>query len=152
MNPTVRAIATALRAVYLLCTFVLLLTFLFPGLGWYEELGGTLGPERVVGLGIGWALLGVLMEHARGTVLRGRQAWLAQAILRLSPDLKRLEAVRILIQALASDDNQVVDTAHEELKRLTEQDHGRDPEAWRRWLRAQEKGRRVVTTRSSGVD
>lgn len=128
----------AIRWMYIVVTTVAVLTFLFPGLGWLayfqKQLGG---PDRIVELAVGWALLGVLIEHMRGAVLRSRQAYLAQALLRVSPNLKKIEAARILVRALESDDESVVGTAHQELQRLTNVDHGTDPAAWRRWIAEQ---------------
>lgn len=130
----------AVRWMYLVVTLVGAITFLFPSFGWYDYFQRHLGgPDRIVGLAVGWALLGVFIEHLRGAVLRSRQAYLAQALIRISPNLKKIEAARILVRALESDDESVVSTAHAELQRLTNVDHGTDPAAWRQWIAQQQK-------------
>lgn len=52
----------------------------------------------------------------------------------------RLEAAKLLIAALRSDDPQIRDSSHHNLTRLAGQDLGRDPAAWQRWLAEQERG------------
>ncbi|HEB54563.1 MAG TPA: hypothetical protein ENI87_15030 [bacterium] len=51
----------------------------------------------------------------------------------------RIEAARLLIAALASDDASVRATSHHNLVRLVGQDLGTDPAAWQAWLAEQEK-------------
>jgi hypothetical protein len=51
----------------------------------------------------------------------------------------RLEAARLLIAALQSDDPQIRATSRDNLTRLAGEDLGGDPAAWQRWLAAQEK-------------
>ena len=131
---TLSAMMRALRWMYILITLVAALTFLLPRLGWLDYFEESLGAKRTVEIAVGWGLLGLLIEHLRSTVLRSRQAYLAQALLRISPNLKRLEAARILVRALDSEDSSVVETAHAELKRLTQVDHGTDSAAWTKWL------------------
>jgi hypothetical protein len=50
----------------------------------------------------------------------------------------RLEAARLLIAALRSDDPSIVATSRHNLTRLVGQDLGGDPAAWQRWLQQQE--------------
>ena len=54
-------------------------------------------------------------------------------------DLRKLEAVKILVQALTSDNESVAGNAHKELKRLTGEDFGTEAQPWGRWLREQQK-------------
>ena len=53
----------------------------------------------------------------------------------------RLEAARLLIAALASDDPEIRTTSHHNLVRLAGTDLGTGVEAWRRWLAEQEAAR-----------
>ncbi|MCA8974364.1 MAG: hypothetical protein KDC98_06560, partial [Planctomycetes bacterium] len=50
----------------------------------------------------------------------------------------RLEAAKLLIAALGSDDAEIRATSQHNLTRLVGEDLGSDPEAWRRWLAARE--------------
>jgi len=52
----------------------------------------------------------------------------------------RLEAARLLIAALGSDDPSIRATSRHNLSRLVGQDLGDDPAAWQQWLRQQEAG------------
>lgn len=52
----------------------------------------------------------------------------------------RLEAARLLIAALRSDDPQIRATSKHNLTRLVGRDLGDDPAAWTQWLQQQEKG------------
>jgi hypothetical protein len=49
---------------------------------------------------------------------------------------KNLEAIRILVAALASAEAEVRESAESNLKRLTGNDFGSDPKAWEAWLEA----------------
>jgi hypothetical protein len=51
---------------------------------------------------------------------------------------KRLEAVRLLVSAMASADPKVSSSCRQHLTRLCGQDLGEDPAAWQRWLEQQE--------------
>lgn len=51
----------------------------------------------------------------------------------------RLEAARLLIAALRSDDAEIRSTSRHNLGRLVGQDLGDAPEAWQRWLQEQER-------------
>jgi len=51
----------------------------------------------------------------------------------------RLEAARLLIAALQSDDPQIRRTSHHNLVRLAGEDRGQEPTAWRQWLAEQER-------------
>ena len=51
---------------------------------------------------------------------------------------KRLEAVRLLVSAMASADPKVRESCREHLTRLCGQDLGEDPAAWQRWLAQRE--------------
>lgn len=50
----------------------------------------------------------------------------------------RLDAARLLIAALRSDDAAIRATSRHNLTRLVGQDLGADPDAWQRWLAAEE--------------
>jgi hypothetical protein len=52
----------------------------------------------------------------------------------------RLEAARLLIAAMRSDDASIRSTSRHNLMRLVGQDLGADPAAWQRWLQQQEAG------------
>lgn len=52
----------------------------------------------------------------------------------------RLEAARLLIAALRSDDAQIRATSRHNLSRLVGRDLGDDPAAWQEWLQQQERG------------
>lgn len=136
---TLQAMFQAARATYLLVTVVLVTSYLFPFLGWRRFFEERVGRENWLDLAIGWTLLGVLIEHLRSSAQQSQISYLARVLQRLSPDLKKREAVKILVRALSSDDESVVDTAHRELKRITQTELGRDPQEWHRWLAQQEK-------------
>lgn len=51
----------------------------------------------------------------------------------------RLEAVKLLIAALSSDDAEVRETSRHNLGKLAGKDLGADPGPWREWLAEQEK-------------
>ena len=50
----------------------------------------------------------------------------------------RLEAAKLLIAAMGSDDPDIVKTSHHNLVKLAGQDLGEDLDAWRQWLSSQE--------------
>lgn len=133
------AMLRAARAFYLVTIFGLALALLFPGFGWVEKLESVWGEGRVMEVAVGFALLGVLSEHLLGGITRLRQGALARAMLKLQPILKHKGAIEILIRALESENEEVAATAHRELKRITKQDLPANVEAWRRWLKSEEK-------------
>ncbi len=49
----------------------------------------------------------------------------------------RLEAAKLLIAALRSDDPEIVATSRHNLVRLVGEDHGEDVAAWEQWLKSQ---------------
>jgi hypothetical protein len=53
----------------------------------------------------------------------------------------RLEAARLLIAALRSDDASIRATSRHNLTRLVGEDLGDDPAAWQRWLQRQDAGK-----------
>lgn len=135
MGRTLVAIFKAARAMYVIVLVLGVVVFLFPGLGLGAALEERYEDDRIlIKLAIGWLFLGVLIEHTRSSILQKRQSYLARTILRNRPDLRREEAIKILIRALESGDGMVVENAHRELKRLTQQQLGTDPAEWRRWL------------------
>ncbi len=129
----------AARAFYLLSLVILAMALLIPGLRWAERIDRVWGEGRVLQVAAGLALLGVLSEHVLGGVTRMRQATLSRALQRVQPALRHKDAIQILIRALESQDAQVTNTAHRELKRLTRQDLPADAAAWRGWLKEEEK-------------
>jgi len=52
----------------------------------------------------------------------------------------RLEAARLLVAALRSDDPAIRATSRHNLARLAGEDLGDDPDAWQRWLQREERG------------
>jgi hypothetical protein len=52
----------------------------------------------------------------------------------------RLEAARLLIAAMRSDDASIRATSRHNLARLVGEDFGDDPAAWQRWLQQQDAG------------
>ena len=50
----------------------------------------------------------------------------------------RLEAAKLLIAAMRSDDPSIVETSHHNLVRLVGQDLGQDPDKWQQWLQTQD--------------
>jgi hypothetical protein len=49
----------------------------------------------------------------------------------------RLEAAKLLIAAMRSDDASIIETSHHNLVRLVGQDLGTDPDKWQQWLSTQ---------------
>ena len=68
-------------------------------------------------------------ERAGGGVASGKGASHPQA---------RLQAAKLLIAAMGSDDPDIVETSHHNLVKLAGQDLGKDLDAWRQWLSSQE--------------
>ncbi|MCI0650527.1 MAG: hypothetical protein L0Z55_01440 [Planctomycetes bacterium] len=140
MMESVAAFLRALRAAYLLLLVSGALFFLFAPHHWRSWLADRFGGnDHLYEWGIGLALLAVLLEHTRATVLQQRLAVVAQRINQLSPNLRHLEAVKILVNSLASESSATVEVALRELKRITGQDFGKDPVQWRQWVREQER-------------
>lgn len=50
----------------------------------------------------------------------------------------RMEAAKLLIAAMRSDDASIVETSHHNLVRLVGQDLGKDPDRWQAWLQSQQ--------------
>lgn len=50
----------------------------------------------------------------------------------------RIEAAKLLIAAMRSDDPAIVETSHHNLVRLVGQDLGKDPDRWQEWLAQQD--------------
>ena len=136
---TLQAFVKGARLAYLALLGGAAAVFLIPGLG-YEAIAKSFGGvDPLHRIAVGIALMACCWEFARSTILMRNQAYLARRLMHASPDLRKLEAVRILIPALNSDSESVVGTARAELKRITGVDHGTDVSAWRRWLRSQER-------------
>ena len=137
---TIAAIVRALRAFYMLMLALGAATFLVPGM--FAAAAEEIGSDALIRGAIGLALFGLLLEHVRTTAVGRNLGYIAQRLIRLSPDLRRLEAVKILVNALGSDNGEVAESAHRELKRLTGEDFGLDATAWRQWVREQERAGR----------
>lgn len=142
MVKTLIAIIQALRMLFIALLASLALILLTPPL--YQWASERIGSTALLRISVGVAMLAILQEYARGRLMRQRQGALARAILRLSPGLRHREAILILIQALESPDEAISQDAHQELVRITQKDLGTDPEAWRGWLKHQQ--------RSAGID
>ncbi|MGE3166198.1 MAG: hypothetical protein AB7O52_14925 [Planctomycetota bacterium] len=136
---TLQAMIRAVRATCVIVTLVFATSLFVPGLGWRSYFEDRLGRENWLNLVIGWTLLAWLAHHLRANALQSQVSYLARLLQRISPDLKKREAVKILVRALSSDDESVVDTAHRELKRITRAELGRSPEEWQRWLEQEER-------------
>jgi len=142
MVKTLIAIIQALRMLFIALLASLALILLTPPLyQWASERIGSTARRGDAGdpPGICPRLLRI-----SGRLMRQRLGALARAILRLSPGLRHREAILILIQALESPDEAISQDAHQELVRITQKDLGTDPEAWRGWLKHQQ--------RSAGID
>ena len=136
---TLQAFAKAARWIYVLVLFVGAVALLLPGLGLRDVLVDFFGDATTLyEIAIGWLFLGLLFEHIRASALQRRQAYLARALIRTRPELRKEEAIKILIKALESREPQVVSNAHRELKRLTSLDLGTDPIVWHQWLKKQQ--------------
>lgn len=137
---TLQAIAKAARSVYVLVLFLGAVALLIPGFGLRSVLIDFFGDTATLyEVAIGWLFLGLLIEHIRSAMLQRRQAYLARALIRTRPELRKEEAIKILIRALESGEPRVVSNAHRELKRLTNCDFGTDPAPWQRWLKEQQQ-------------
>ena len=133
------AMLRAARAFYLLTILLLGFALLFPSFGWVEKLEEVWGEGRVLHVAVGLGLCGLFAEHLLSGMTRLRQKTLARALIRLQPTLRHKGAIEILIRALESEDEKVSSTAHRELRRITQQELPADPQAWRDWLKSEEK-------------
>jgi len=68
----------------------------------------------------------------------GQAAGAGRAAKAKSNPKARLEAAKLLIAAMRSDDGSIVETSHHNLVRLVGTDLGKDPDKWQAWLKAQE--------------
>ena len=134
---TLSAIIRAAQTVYLWVLILGCVAFLFPNMGLGAKLLEDYNEnDAAIKLALGWIFVGLLIEHARGAVLAKRQAHLAKAFLRHRGATSE-DAIKILIGALNSDDDRVVQQAHKELRRLTAKDFGTSPGPWKEWLAQQ---------------
>lgn len=122
---------------------------------WFEKLlPGAEGARRVLGetgllrFAVGILCLYVLvlvverqrMEAAFKGVLKAFRDF-HQARAGEAADPKRaVEAARLLVAALDSEDEDIRQSSLEHLRRVTGQDFGMDRERWKRWLAGQEAG------------
>jgi hypothetical protein len=118
-----------------------LLVWFEPWLPGRDALVGVLGRDGLLRIAVGvvsiYAALLVLERQRLSALLRELLAERrrASAAGRLDVDPKeRLEAVRILVGALRSEDAEVRASAHENLVRICGQDRGLEPEAWQSFL------------------
>ena len=150
---TIVAVLKAVKAFFLMSLMIAVAVFLFPSLGLFNPLSEMMGGDiEVIQLGLGLALLAILFQSARSVTLQRHQSILARQLIKLSPDLRRLDAVKILVQALGSEKESVRENAGKELRRLTGQDFGNDTRAWNQWVRRQEKARDNPEGESSGTN
>ncbi|MBT5738904.1 MAG: hypothetical protein HN891_10215 [Planctomycetes bacterium] len=137
---TLLALSIAVRNLWLLALVVMLVLVLDPGWGLYEATAEAAGgSERLLRGTLALTLVGVLGEHLLGAVTRRRQGALAKALLRLQPGLQHVGAIRILVRALETANQEIVDKVHKELIRLSGKDLGRDPGPWLQWIQRLEE-------------
>ncbi len=137
---TALALLKVLRAIYVSALLIGVVIFLLPGLGAYEAVVRQVGSDiALLRWGIGLALFAAVVECIGYHHLKRNQAIMARALMRISPDLRRLEAIKILVDALRSEKQSVVENALRELTRLTGESYGSDVDAWRRWVREAER-------------
>lgn len=117
-----------------------------PGLGWLRERFGDSVVVRLAVAALGFYVLLLWGESLR---LHGMLTGVLQALRDFDRGQgrdpaagrnpkARLEAARLLIAALASDDPEIRATSRHNLQRLAGKDLGADPAAWRSWLAEQE--------------
>ena len=120
-----------------------------PGLGWLRAWGGESVVLRICIAALGLYVLLLWGESLRlHTMLTG----ILQAFREFDTRSKdpaasvarnpkaRLEAARLLIAALGSDDPSIRETSRHNLTRLVGRDLGSDPVPWRQWLDEQGTG------------
>lgn len=143
-SPTVQRYESLFRAwtpIFLIgVSLVALLGHWLPGADWIAK---NVGPNAVLGfctflLGLYTLLLwgeSLRLHAMMGAVLKellefkSRRAAEVQA----RPAEQKVEALRLLVPALSSEDPKVVASARRNLQLLTGQDLGADPAAWLRW-------------------
>lgn len=120
-----------------------------PGAAWLKEHFGDSAVLRLCVAALGFYVLLLWGESLR---LHGLLTGVLQAFRELHPTQggarakeaaarnpkARLEAARLLIAAMGSDDPSIRATSLHNLKQLAGVDLGDDPAAWRRWLAEQE--------------
>lgn len=113
---------------------------------WAERFGDDGALRFVVGLLCIYLVMLVAererMERTFVDVLKAFRDFRSQSPGESGPDpaTAQREAVELLVAALDSDDPAIRDNASRHLQRLTGQDLGPDPAAWRAWLRRQADG------------
>jgi hypothetical protein len=114
-----------------------LLVWIEPWLPGRDALVAVLGRDGLLRIAVGvvsvYAALLVLERQRLSALLREllaeRRRSSAVGTHEVDPR-DRLEAIRILVGALRSEDAEVRSSAHENLVRICGQDRGREPEAW----------------------
>jgi hypothetical protein len=117
--------------------------WLEPWLPGRDAIVRVLGRDGVLRIAVGvvsvYAALLVLERQRLSALLRELLAERRRAVAGAGGSIDpadRLEAVRILVGALRSDDAEVRVSAHENLVRICGEDRGVDPDAWRDFLTA----------------
>lgn len=154
MQPGVQGYETLFRQLTPIFLLGVALVALFgswiPGADWIAK---TFGPNFVLGFCVfllaGYVILlwgeslrlhammsAVLKELLEFRSRRGGDGTLPQAS---RSEQQRLEAARLLVPALASEDPKVAASARRNLTLLTGKDLGADQAAWQSWIAAEEK-------------
>ena len=118
---------------------------------WLTE---TLGDDVILKVVVGFLVLYVLLLWGESLRLHGLLTGLLEAFKAFDRDQSgggaggrgkvasnpkaRLEAAKLLIAAMRSDDPSIVETGHHNLVKLVGQDLGKDPDLWQQWLSSQE--------------
>ena len=113
---------------------------------WLTE---ALGDDVILKVVVGFLVLYVLLLWGEALRLHGLLTGLLEAFkafdrggpagARPAGNPKaRLEAAKLLIAAMRSDDPSIVETGHHNLVKLVGQDLGKDPDLWQAWLSSQE--------------
>jgi hypothetical protein len=118
-----------------------------PGIGWLRQQFGDTVLLRVAIAGLAFYTLLLWGEALRlhsiltavlGAVREFDQSRQGSSAAARNPKA-RLEAARLLIAALGSEDPEIRITSRHNLARLAGKDLGDDPTAWTQWLQAQER-------------
>lgn len=153
MNSNVAKVDSLFRQVTPLFLLGLLAMVLLEPLAppWLTE---TLGDDVILKVVVGFLVLYVLLLWGESLRLHGLLTGLLEAFKAFDRDQSgggaggrgkvvsnpkaRLEAAKLLIAAMRSDDPSIVETGHHNLVKLVGQDLGKDPDLWQQWLSSQE--------------
>jgi hypothetical protein len=134
---------------------LLVLVLVEPVLPYGDWLRHHLGEDVVLKAAVAFLILYVLLLWGEALRLQGLLTGLLQAFQTFDRDRAaeasappkgkgannpkaRIEAAKLLIAAMRSDDAAIVETSHHNLVRLVGQDLGKDPDRWQQWLAQQE--------------